>query len=84
MATRTTAAKAAKAPTTSTEKPIFHSIGALFAKDGGHDLVLEREFLDALGFETQDNRRYSLHLKVRQSKSGREYTSVFLCDAPED
>ena len=81
--TRTKAAKTTPVATEK-EKPVFYSIGSLFSKENGWDLVLERSWLDALGFETRDNRRYSLHIKHKVAKSGFEFDTVFLCDAPQD
>lgn len=83
--TRTSDKRAATTEAASSAKAIFHSIGAAFIKGDDIDVQLETSFLDALGFETSEDRRYSLHIKQRTSKSGKvEYKSIFLCDAPKD
>lgn len=88
MATRTSSSRKA-APTTAaaTEKtpPVFYSVGALFDKENGdQDLVLEPDFLTALGFEVKEGRRYSLHKRHKTGKSGKPYASIFICEADED
>lgn len=80
--TRTKAAKTTAAADKA--KAVFYSVGALFSRDNGSDLILEREFLDSLGFQTEDGKRYALHLRHKTGKSGRPYTSVFICEADED
>jgi hypothetical protein len=80
MANNTTGTKATK-----TEAPQFIDLGALFESSSDtypYTGLVSDKLLEALGLEAPEGKEYKIFAKIRESKKGKPYLSVYagLCD----
>jgi len=72
-------------PAESTTSPQFVDIGALFESSSQaypFTGLVSDSLLEALGLEAPEGKEYHLFARIRESKKGREFLSVYLglCD----